>query len=143
MFLTCLVPSLDNPKSVIDVFLQPLIYVLKRLWIGEWTYDISRKQNFRMRAALMWTINDFPTYVMLSGGSTHGRFACPHCLEHTKAFTLKNGRKSSWFDSNHRFLPCSHPFRRSRNDFSKGGIVVDDLPLRLHQKKSGQEFVII
>ena len=26
---------------------------------GALTYDISRKQNFLIRAALMWTINDF------------------------------------------------------------------------------------
>jgi len=29
----------------------------------------------------MWTINDFPTYGMLSGWGTHGRLACPHCME--------------------------------------------------------------
>jgi len=32
---------------------------------------------FFMKAALMWTINDFPAYGMLSGWSTHGRLACP------------------------------------------------------------------
>jgi hypothetical protein len=42
-----------------------------------------------MRAVLMWTINDFPAYGMLSGWVTHGRLACPHCMEHTKSFTLK------------------------------------------------------
>jgi hypothetical protein len=58
----------------------------------------------------MWTINDFPMFVMLSGRSTQGRFACPHCMENTKAFTLKNGGKSSWFDSHRRLLPHNHPF---------------------------------
>ena len=30
------------------------------MWsFGALTYDILRKQNFVMRAALMWTINDF------------------------------------------------------------------------------------
>jgi hypothetical protein len=105
MFLTCLVSGPSNPKAGIDVYLQPLIDDLKRLWIGELTYDISRKQNFTMRAALMWTINDFPAYGMLSGWGTHGKMACPHCMEHTNAFTLKNGGKASWFDS-HRRLHC-------------------------------------
>jgi hypothetical protein len=43
MFLTCVIPGPHSPKAGIDVYLQPLIDDLKRLWIGEWTYDISRK----------------------------------------------------------------------------------------------------
>ncbi|CAJ2669088.1 unnamed protein product [Trifolium pratense] len=66
MFLSCIIPGPSNPTDGIDVYLQPLIDDLKRLWIGELTYDIARKENFIMRAALMWTINDFPTYGMLS-----------------------------------------------------------------------------
>jgi hypothetical protein len=44
-----------------------LIDDLKRLWEDVVTYDISRKRNFTMKKALMWTINDFPAYGMLSG----------------------------------------------------------------------------
>jgi len=47
-----------------------------------------------MRVALMSTINDFPAYGMLSGWSTHGRLACPHCMRHTKTFTLNYSLKS-------------------------------------------------
>jgi len=43
-----------------------------------------------MKAKLIWTINDFPTYGMLYGWGTQGKLACPHCLEHSKAFALKN-----------------------------------------------------
>ena len=38
----------------------------------------------------MWTINDFPAYGMLSGWSTHGKLACPYCMENNKAFTVYN-----------------------------------------------------
>jgi len=58
------------------------------------TYDISTKENFVMRACLMWTINDFPTYEMLSGWRTKEKIACPHCMEDTKTFTLKYDGKS-------------------------------------------------
>jgi hypothetical protein len=54
-----------------------LIDDLKRLWEDVVTYDISRKRNFTMKANLMWTINDFPAYEMLSGWGTHGKLACP------------------------------------------------------------------
>jgi len=67
MFLTCLILGQFNPKVGIDVFLKPLMDALKKLWTGVLTYDISKKQNFIMRAMLMWTINDFPAYGLLSG----------------------------------------------------------------------------
>lgn len=62
----------------IDVYLQPLIDDLKTLWeSGIETYDAFKKQNFHLRAALLWTINDFPAYGMLSGWSIKGKLACP------------------------------------------------------------------
>ncbi|CAK8571848.1 unnamed protein product [Lathyrus sativus] len=127
MFLTCLIPGASSPKAGIDVYLQPLIDDLKRLWIREGTYDVSRRQNFNMRAALIWTINDFPAYGMLSGWGTHGKMGCPHCMGHTKSFTLQMGGKSSWFDYHHRFLHMNHVFRKNKNAFRKG-IKVTDLP---------------
>jgi hypothetical protein len=51
----------------IDVFLQLLIGKLKQLWSSRaLTYDVSRKQNFLMKVALMLIINDFPAYEMVS-----------------------------------------------------------------------------
>jgi len=45
---------------------------MMQLWSsGALTYDILRKQDFVMRVALMWTINDFPAYGMVFGWSTH------------------------------------------------------------------------
>ncbi|CAI8583616.1 unnamed protein product [Vicia faba] len=81
-----------------------------------------------MRAALMWTINDFPAYDMLSGWGTHGRMGCPYCMECTKAFTLDKGGKSSWFNCHRRFLPSNHPFRKNKTNFKKDEWVTD-LPL--------------
>ncbi|XP_057770744.1 uncharacterized protein LOC130990533 [Salvia miltiorrhiza] len=98
MFLTILVPGPRNPKEKLDVFLQPLIAELIQLWnVGVLTYDVSLKQNFNMRAALLWTISDFPAYSMLSGWSTAGRLACPHCMDETEAFTLSHSGKQSWW----------------------------------------------
>ncbi|XP_060177962.1 uncharacterized protein LOC132607901 [Lycium barbarum] len=99
IFLNCIIPGPRNPKVLIDVYLQPLINELKILWLEEVeTFDVSLKQNFNLRATLMWTINDFPAYEMLSGWMTAGKLACPYCMENTKSFTLKHGRKNSWFD---------------------------------------------
>ena len=82
MFLTVIVLGKRNSKDKLDVYLQPLISKLQVLWeIGVETYDISRKKNFMIRAALLWTISDFPTYLMFSGWSTSGRLACSYCMD--------------------------------------------------------------
>nr|XP_033517647.1 uncharacterized protein LOC104118015 [Nicotiana tomentosiformis] len=120
LFLTCIIPGPRNPKSLIDVYMQRLIDELKLLWHeGVETYDISTKQNFKLQAALMWTINDFSAYGMFSGWSTAGKLACPTCMEDTKEFTLKHGGKSTWFDCHRRFLPRDHEFRRNTSAFMK------------------------
>jgi hypothetical protein len=98
MFLSMIIPGPSSPGWNIDVCLRSLIDELTQLWSsGALTYDISRKQNFVMRVALMWTINDFPAYGMVSGWSTHGKLACPYCMENNKAFTLTNGGKAFFF----------------------------------------------
>ena len=120
MFLTIIVPGPKNPKDMLDVYLQPFIAEMTHLWeIGIETYDASMKNNFQMRAALMWTISDFPAYAMLSGWSTAGRTACPYCKEDSDAFTLMKGRKQSWFDNHRKFLPPNHAFRRNKQLFVK------------------------
>ncbi|GLT30776.1 hypothetical protein SLA2020_055650 [Shorea laevis] len=68
----------------------------------------------------MWTISDLLGYGMLSGWSTHGKLACPYCMENSKAFWLEYSRKTSFFDCHRQFLPLDHPFRRNKNDFIKG-----------------------
>ncbi|GJY60354.1 uncharacterized protein Tco_0461011 [Tanacetum coccineum] len=131
MFLTIIIPGPKNPKQMLDVYLQPLIVELLVLWKGVRTYDVSKEQNFLMKAALLWTISDFLAYGMLSGWSTSGKKACPYCLDNTKAFSLSNGRKVSWFDCHRQFLPERHPFRRNKNDFIKNRIELSPSPLIL------------
>ncbi|XP_049347869.1 uncharacterized protein LOC125812416 [Solanum verrucosum] len=138
MFLTVIVPGPHNPKQKIDVYLQPLIKELTLLWeTGVEAFDISKKQNFQLRAALMWTINDFPAYSMLSGWSTSGNLACPYCMEETQSFRLQYGVKTTWFDNHRMFIDQNHPFRSDRKNFLKGHIVTR-LPPPL---RSGQEIL--
>ena len=128
LFLSLVIPGPKSPGKNLDVYLRPLIDELKVLWEdGVQTWDVSTKTNFNLRAAVMWTISDFPAYGMLSGWSTHGKMACPYCMEHTKSFNLSHGRKPCWFDCHRRFLPVDHPFRRNRENFKKGK-VENDMP---------------
>jgi hypothetical protein len=68
MFLSMTIPSSNSLSRNIDVCLQLLIDELKQLWsFRTLIYDVSRKQDFQMKLTLMWTINDFPAYEMVSG----------------------------------------------------------------------------
>ena len=56
------------PGNDFDVCLQPIVEELRELWEeGVKTYDAHTRTNFKMRAAVLWTINDFPAYGNLSG----------------------------------------------------------------------------
>lgn len=132
LFLTLLIPGPRSPGNNLCVYLRPLIDELKTLWDdGTLTYDVSTRTNFVMKATLMWTIGDFPAYGMMSGWSTHGRLACPYCMEWSKAFTLKNGGKASFFDCHRQFLPQDHPYRDLAHVFKKGKVEHDPPPPRL------------
>ena len=66
--LSMIIPGKKAPGNDIDVYLQPLIHELLDLWTnGVEAYDSHDKQLFNLRAALMWTISDFPSLGTLSG----------------------------------------------------------------------------
>ncbi|XP_059281257.1 uncharacterized protein LOC132034945 [Lycium ferocissimum] len=133
IFRNTVIPGPRNPKVSIDVYLQqPLIDELKQLWCeGVVTYGVSTKSNFIWRASLMWTVNDFPAYGILPGWMTAGKLAYPHCMENSKAFTLKHDRKNTWFDCHHQFLPMDHEFRKMKQAFKKNSIEKDPPPRTL------------
>lgn len=115
--LSILIPGPSAPGNNIDVYLEPLVDELKELWeVGVETYDASTKNNFQMRASLLWTISDFPAYANLSGWSTKGQLACPCCHKHTKSQRLKHGRKFCYM-GHRRFLPYKHAFRKDKKSF--------------------------
>jgi len=62
------------------------------------TYDISMRQIFQLKVALLWIGSDFLAYGLLFGWKTTGKLARPYCMEHTKSFRLAHGNKQSWFD---------------------------------------------
>jgi len=114
MMLTVLVPGPKQPGNALDVYMQPLMDELKELWNkGVSTYDAVEGKSFNMRAALFWTINDFPAYANLSGWSTKGKLACPVCMEDTHSVRLPESKKFAYL-GHRRFLPVEHRWRTSR-----------------------------
>ncbi|XP_038699646.1 uncharacterized protein LOC119996939 [Tripterygium wilfordii] len=115
--LCLLIPGPKSPGNDIDIYLAPLIDDLKDLWeVGIQTFDASLQQNFQLRAMLLWTINDFPAYAMMSGWSTKGELACPCCNKNTCSYRLKHGRKHCYM-GHRRSLSHEHPWRKNRRLF--------------------------
>ena len=83
-----------------------MIEELKMLWTDDiLTYEVSTGQNLCLRVKLIWIINDFPAYSMLSRLSTDGKNDFPHCMSNAKAFYLRISRNMWLFDYHQMFLP--------------------------------------
>ncbi|XP_062086476.1 uncharacterized protein LOC133792584 [Humulus lupulus] len=63
ILLSMLIPRPKQPGNDIDIYLEPLVEDLKLLWNeGVDAHDALDNTNFKLRAILMWTIQDFPAY---------------------------------------------------------------------------------
>ncbi|XP_076907510.1 uncharacterized protein LOC143563991 [Bidens hawaiensis] len=131
-----IIPGPKNPKQNLDIFLQPKDELKLLFTHGIETYDAYRMNNFQMRVVLLWIVSDFPAYAMLSGWSTHGRLACPYCLNKSGSFQLQFGGKTCWFDCHRQHLPSKHCFRKDKINFQKNEAVKHERPLL---EPSGEE----
>ena len=90
-----------------------MVNELKQLWD---TYDSYSGETFRLKGALLWTINDFLAYSNLFGWGTKWKMACPHCNIDKCSYYLKRSRKLCY--TGHRcFLNIDHKFRCNRKSF--------------------------
>ena len=128
-FFICLTMIIPGPKSpsedTIDVYLQPLVHELKKLWKGVPTVDMSEpsvpNRNFSMRGMLLWTIHDYPAYTLIAGQSGKGYAGCPICGEGTYAEHSKEANKTlflghrRWLNRNHRWRAARAAFNGQQN----------------------------
>jgi hypothetical protein len=94
--LAMLIPGPKSPTAEnIDIFMQPLVQDLLKLWTGIRAMDMSKLEGeraFTLQGMLMWTVNDFPAYGLLFGQQVHGYKGCLLCKPGTcaqHAFLLK------------------------------------------------------
>ncbi|XP_025662248.1 uncharacterized protein [Arachis hypogaea] len=116
LIMSMIIPGPKMPGNNIDIFLQPLICELNELWKGVDVYDSVDGNNFRMHAALFWTISDFPGLDNLSGWNTHTSLACPSCNFDTISRRLKFVMKYC-FMGHRRWLPDDHEYRHNKHSF--------------------------
>jgi hypothetical protein len=109
--LSFLIPGKEAPGSDMNLYCEPLVNDLLDMFeYGVRTYDASRGEFFQLRAAILWTITDFPGLGYVSGSVTSGEAACPDCHFFTDSFRLGNGSKNIYM-GHRRFLHENHPFR--------------------------------
>ncbi|XP_074373925.1 uncharacterized protein LOC141714296 [Apium graveolens] len=118
MMLSTLISGPYEPGNNIDIYLQPIIDDLKKLWEeGEPNvYDAHNKSVFTLKAVLMWTVNDFSGYRNLSGCINKGYKACPVCGDNTASRYLSHSRKMCYL-GHRRYLDEHHHYRRQQIAF--------------------------
>jgi len=112
--MALLIPGPRSPGKALDVFLQPLVEELLQLWSGVDTLDAITGLDFKLRAAVLWCIHDYPALSTLSGRTTSGYFACLHCDQNPLSYAI---RSKLCYIGHCRFLPKGHRLRRD-NEFA-------------------------
>lgn len=87
-----------------------MIRELRKVWEG---VDGYSKENFELRAALMWTINYSSAYANLFDWSTKGCVASLVCMNSTHSIWLKHSRKFSYMG----WLQHNHPYKFQKDLF--------------------------
>ena len=86
------------------------------------SFDSFRKEEFTLKAMLMWAIHDFPAYGTLSDCVVHGYLGCPICGEETESLR-QSSRLKNVYHRHRRFLPPAHSFRSEKgSNFLLGGV---------------------
>jgi hypothetical protein len=101
-----------------DVFIEPFMDDMVDMFDeGIRTYDASKSEWFQLKAAVLWTITDFPSLGYVSGCVIAGEAACPDCHLYTCSHRLGKGNKNCYMD-HRRFLDENYPFRFDVDKFS-------------------------
>ncbi|CAM8987392.1 unnamed protein product [Rhodiola kirilowii] len=126
--LAMLISGPKSPGKCLNVFMQPLIDELNMLWnTGAVTFDRLIRSSFNIKAAVMWTISDFPGLGMLGGLKSKGYKAFPLCLDEIDSQHLA-GRMS--YQGHRRWLDRNHPWRHLATKFN-GEVELRDAPSSL------------
>ena len=133
IMMSLLIQGPKQPGNDIDVYLDPLIDDMIKLWEpGIEIYDAYKKESFQLFAMIYCTISDFPAYGNLSGYGTKGEKACPVCEKETHSRWLTNCRKIVYM-GHRRSLVRYHPYRRKKNLFDgtiEDRVMVEPLDVR-------------
>jgi hypothetical protein len=114
-----LITLICSPKQAgvdIDVFLEPLMEDMQKLWKhGVNIWDEYKKEHFNLKAVILCTINGNPARFTLIG-QVKGKIRCVICVDQTESIYLPSSSKLVYM-WHHRFLPHEHKYRQWRSSF--------------------------
>ncbi|WVZ76280.1 hypothetical protein U9M48_024267 [Paspalum notatum var. saurae] len=133
--LSGLIQGPKQPGIDIDVFLEPLVEDMAKLWNdGVQMTDSLTKMDFTLRGMILTTINDYPANFSLSG-QIKGKSGCLSCLDATTSEFLDGSRKVV-YTKYRRFLVQGHWYRRKQfNNHFDGKDKKASAPKRRHDWK--------
>jgi hypothetical protein len=110
---------ISNPKQAgidIDVFLEPLMDDMQKLWEhGVNVWDEYKKEHLNLKALIFCKINDNPARSALIG-QVKGKIGCVICMDQTESIYLLSSSKLVYMRYR-RFLPPKHRYRQWRSSF--------------------------
>jgi hypothetical protein len=120
---------ISGPKQAgidIDVFLEPLMEEMHKLWeqvVNVW--DEYNKQHFNIKAMIFCMTNDNPTRLALLG-QVKGKTSCVICVDQTESIYLPSSSKLVYM-RHHGFLQRKHKYHQWKTQFD-GTIENDEAP---------------
>jgi hypothetical protein len=93
LLLTTLISGPKQAGIDIDVFLEPLMEDLQKLWEhGVNVLDEYKKEHFNLKAIIFYTINDNPACLTLIG-QVKEKTRCIICVDQTESIYLPSSSK--------------------------------------------------
>jgi hypothetical protein len=116
LLLTILISGPKQAGIDIDVFLEPLMEEMQKIWEhGVNVWDEYSKQHFNIKAIIFCTINDNPACLALTG-QVKGKIAHVICVDQIESIYLPSSSKLMYM-WHHRFLPCKHKYHQWKTRF--------------------------
>jgi hypothetical protein len=112
LLLTMLISRPRQSGNDIDVFLEPLMEDMQKLWEeGVQMMDASLKKEFTLKAIIFVTITDYPSLFSLSG-QNKGKTDYVVCIDGT-CYTYLSASNMMVYMRHRRFLPKKHRYRHT------------------------------
>ena len=117
LMLSILIQGLKQAGTDIDVFLEPLMEDMAKLWNeGVRMWDQYQQEYFTLYAIIFVFIYDAHGGFTLSGQTKGKSGACPVCVDGTASVYLPSSRKLVYM-RHRRFLPRKHKYRKMKMHF--------------------------
>jgi hypothetical protein len=115
--LSILIQDLKQAGTDIDVFLEPLMEDMAKLWNeGVHMWDQYQQEYFTLYAIIFVCIHDAHRGFILLGQTKGKSGACPVCVDGTASVYLPSSRKLVYM-RHRRFLPRKHKYRKTKMHF--------------------------